>query len=74
MFFLSGALFPIHILPDWMKTLTYANPLTYGVDALRTVIIGIDSFSLETDLILLTGYALLMLVLAVKTFQRSSIR
>lgn len=74
MFFLSGSLFPVHILPDWMKTLTYLNPLTYGVDALRTVIIGMSSFSLVTDLIILTGYAFLMLALAVFTFERKSIQ
>jgi ABC-2 type transport system permease protein len=34
-FFLSGALFPLEGLPDWLTVLTLANPLTYGVDGLR---------------------------------------
>lgn len=40
MFFLSGALFPVTHLPVWIKWAFYINPLTYGVDALRTVMIG----------------------------------
>jgi ABC-2 type transport system permease protein len=74
MFFLSGALFPIHILPEWMKILTYINPLTYGVDGLRAVIIGMTSFSLQTDLLIMAGYALAMLGVAVLVFERKSIR
>ena len=40
LFFLSGALFPLQGLPEWMQVASRANPLTYGVDALRTVILG----------------------------------
>jgi len=40
MFFLSGALFPVTTLPSWIKWAFYINPLTYGVDALRTVMIS----------------------------------
>lgn len=38
MFFLSGALYPIGGLPGWLSVLAHADPLTYGVDALRSVI------------------------------------
>lgn len=37
--FLSGAMFPLQGLPGWMKVLTRIDPLTYGVDALRGVIL-----------------------------------
>jgi ABC-2 type transport system permease protein len=44
LFFLSGALFPLQgpgiILPNWITTAAAWNPLTYGVDALRTLILG----------------------------------
>ncbi len=40
LFFLSGALFQVQSLPDWMQTVAKLNPLTYGVDALRTIILG----------------------------------
>jgi ABC-2 type transport system permease protein len=40
LFFLSGALFQIQSLPDWMQAIAKLNPLTYGVDALRAIILG----------------------------------
>lgn len=43
MFFLSGAMFPLQGLPGWMDVLTKINPLTYGVDLLRGIVLtGID--------------------------------
>jgi ABC-2 type transport system permease protein len=41
LFFLSGALFPVvgsNI--EWLEVAARLNPLTYGVDALKTVILG----------------------------------
>jgi len=35
MWLLSGAIFPIDDLPAWFSWLVHANPLTYGVSALR---------------------------------------
>jgi ABC-2 type transport system permease protein len=44
LFFLSGALFPLKgpgiTLPNWLTTVASWNPLTYGVDALRNIILG----------------------------------
>ena len=42
LFFLSGALFPITGVgtPGWLQVASAFDPLTYGIDALRTVILG----------------------------------
>jgi ABC-2 type transport system permease protein len=40
LYFLSGAMFPVTSAPPWMKTLMTVDPLTYGVDALRTVVLS----------------------------------
>lgn len=42
LFFLSGALFPVAGpgTPEWLRIASTFDPLTYGVDALRTVILG----------------------------------
>ncbi|MDD5489908.1 MAG: ABC transporter permease [Candidatus Moranbacteria bacterium] len=40
MFFLSGAFFPLTAVPVWMKALSVINPLTYGVDALRGIMLS----------------------------------
>ncbi|HEY6447925.1 MAG TPA: ABC transporter permease [Acidobacteriaceae bacterium] len=39
-FFLSGALYPLRDLGRVMTVLTHADPLTYGIDGLRGVMIG----------------------------------
>lgn len=39
MFFLSGAMFPLQGLPGWMDFLTKVNPMSYGVDAMRSVVL-----------------------------------
>ena len=43
LFFLSGALFPISGAgtPEWLQVASAFDPLTYGIDALRTVILGV---------------------------------
>ena len=42
LFFLSGALFPVSGAgtPEWLQVASAFDPLTYGIDALRTVILG----------------------------------
>lgn len=39
-FFLSGALFPVTGLPVWMTALTRVDPLSYGVDPIRRVVLS----------------------------------
>lgn len=53
-FFLSGALFPLSGLPKALNILASIDPLTYGVDGLRSSLIGIAHFSLATDLAVLS--------------------
>ncbi|HEY6184872.1 MAG TPA: ABC transporter permease, partial [Terriglobales bacterium] len=48
-FFLSGALYPLTNLPKVMTVITRIDPLTYGVDALRNILSGIQTFPLTTD-------------------------
>lgn len=40
MFFISGAFFPLTGVPWWMRWLAAINPLSYGVDALRQVLLS----------------------------------
>jgi ABC-2 type transport system permease protein len=40
LYFLSGAMFPIASAPLWMKALMTIDPLTYGVDAMRNVVLS----------------------------------
>src|ERR671919_883629 len=56
LFFLSGALFPLDNLPEWLSVLTAADPATYGVDALRNLMLGTGSYGVELDFAILVGY------------------
>jgi len=38
--FLAGVFFPLDSVPVWMEILSKANPVTYGVDAIRQVMLG----------------------------------
>jgi ABC-2 type transport system permease protein len=69
MFLSSSALFPAAVLPAWMRSLMLINPFTYGVDALREVLIDTKEIGLMTDLIVLISFDLLTFLLAKKTFK-----
>ena len=85
-FFLSGALFPLTGLPDWMTVLTRLDPASYGVDPLRRVLLGASGtpeaviqqlgltingqpLPLLGEVAILLGFGLVMLALAVRSFQ-----
>jgi ABC-2 type transport system permease protein len=40
LFFGSNALYPVDLMPSWLKVLSHVNPLSYQVDALRGLLIG----------------------------------
>ncbi len=49
-FFLSGALFPLNGLPKALNILAIIDPLSYGVDGLRSALTGVAHFGTLTDL------------------------
>jgi ABC-2 type transport system permease protein len=70
LFFLSGALFPLGNLPAWLSVITIANPVTYGVDAMRGLMIGTYTFGLPIDFSVLTVFALIVVLLGSLSFRR----
>jgi ABC-2 type transport system permease protein len=70
LFFLSGALVPLASLPSWLSVITFANPLTYGVDALRGLMLGIWQFGFVLDFVVLLGFALVTMALGTWSFRR----
>ena len=79
MFFLSGAFFPLRGLPAWMSVVTRLDPVAYGVDPMRRLLLGADlapgikiaSHHLGTveDGLILAAFAAVMMVLAVWAFE-----
>ena len=70
LFFLSGALYPLDGLPIALKAVTNVNPLSYGVDGLRTTLIGMTHFGLPLDIMVLTGVAIVFLGLGAHSFSK----
>ncbi len=75
LFFLSGALFPVSGVgvPDWLRIASVFNPLTYGVDALRTVILGsawVPLQPLYVNLVVVCVFDLVMIGVGTWAFSR----
>jgi len=71
LFFLSGALYPLDNFPSWLKYLSHLDPLTYGVDGLRGILIGISSFSPLINFSVLAFFSLIMIFLGAYFFEKS---
>jgi len=69
-FFFSGALFPLTGLPKVMTWVAAANPLAYGVDALRGSLAGISHFGMNLNILILGTSVLVLLSLASFLFSR----
>jgi ABC-2 type transport system permease protein len=72
-FFFSGALFPPTGIPKPLEFLMRLNPLSYGVDGLRTSLGVISYFSIESDLLILGSTTLLLLVIGTYLFSKIQI-
>ncbi len=76
MLFLSGAMYPVTSMPVALRHLTQVNPLTYGVDAFKHVLLRNSApplgpeFSLFLDLVLIVAISGVMLALAALSFRR----
>jgi ABC-2 type transport system permease protein len=69
-FLLSGALFPVTNLPTWLQVAVYLDPLTYGVDALRAIILKSSVLPLYFDVTVVALFALAMVLLSAFVFSR----
>jgi ABC-2 type transport system permease protein len=70
LFFLSGALFPLQGLPKPLHYITAANPLSYGVDALRGALIDASHFGIGTDTLVLVITAIVITVIGGRFFAK----
>jgi len=71
MWFLSGAMFPPTGLPEWLQVLVRGNPLTYGVDVLRWLILGVSYYPPWFGMTLLLVFGSVITCAAVFFFNRS---
>jgi ABC-2 type transport system permease protein len=69
-FFLSGALYPLKNLPTALAVLTRLDPLTYGVDGLRSVLIRTSHFGVGVDVAALALIAVGMMAAGAWRFSK----
>lgn len=72
MMFLSGVFFPIQQMPWFMQRIAYLLPLTYATTALRKVIIlGAGVSAITTEILVMVGFGVVLLAVAVPLFKRA---
>ena len=74
MFFISGAMFPLKNAPEWLDTISRIDPLTYGVDAMRTIMLpGFSSrYPLSLDILVVLLLSAVMITISVTAFSRQA--
>ncbi len=63
LFFASNALYPVALMPGWLQVINHVNPLSYQVEALRGLLIGVPA-RLALDFGVLTGATVVAIVVA----------
>jgi ABC-2 type transport system permease protein len=72
MMFLSGVFFPLQQMPWYMQGLAKFLPLTYATTALRKVmVLGADLSAVGTEVLILVGFGIVLLAIAVPMFRQA---
>ncbi len=70
LFFLSGAMFPLSAAPEPIRLLSYLDPVTYAVEALRFFLLGTSTIPLPTSLAILSAFLIACTLAATYLFNR----
>lgn len=70
LFFLSGALFPLNGVPLFLKLIATFDPLTYGIDGLRSAIGAGAHFGMGIDLLVLSILSVTLLAAGAYLFSK----
>ncbi len=71
LFFPSGALYPVESYPPWLQAISRVDPLTYGLNALRDLVLrGSPPEAVYADWVFLLTFALVCGVLTRVLFRR----
>jgi ABC-2 type transport system permease protein len=72
LFFASSALYPLAIMPAWLRVLAHANPLSYEVHGMRDLLLGISAGGwLWLDFAVMISFLVVTAVVAAKTYPRA---
>jgi ABC-2 type transport system permease protein len=71
-FFASNAIYPLSLMPDWLRLVSHFNPLTYQVDALRALMLeaGVSDYGVFVDFGVLTATTFVLTAIAARMYAR----
>ena len=76
LFFASNAIYPISIMPGWLQVVSRINPLTYLVEALRTLMLPGSQISFQglgLDIAVLLGIQIVLIVIAARFYPKLAV-
>jgi ABC-2 type transport system permease protein len=72
LFFASSALYPLSVMPVWLHTIASVNPLTYEVQGLRQMLVGVGgSGEVWLDFLVVAGFFAAMLAGATRAYPKA---
>jgi ABC-2 type transport system permease protein len=70
LFFASNAIYPVSLMPGWLKAIAIVNPLSYVVDGMRALLVTGDFSSLPQDIFALVITTAALVTLASLSFRK----
>jgi len=72
LFFASNAIYPLAMMPPWLRSIARINPLTYLVDALRALMVrgGVSTYGLLVDFAVLVATLVVLLIVASRLYPK----
>jgi ABC-2 type transport system permease protein len=71
LYFPSGAIYPIEGFPVWLRWISYIDPFTYAVHALKALLLKDAGFqAIYSDVLILMGFSIVLVSLSVAFFKR----
>jgi ABC-2 type transport system permease protein len=73
LFFASNAIYPVVIMPVWLQVIARCNPLSYEVDALRSMMLAnetINAAALMTDFTVMLVVTAVLVVIGARLYPR----
>jgi ABC-2 type transport system permease protein len=72
LFFASTALYPLAIMPDWLQAIARVNPLTYEVQGLRQMLVGVGGAGVVwLDFLVVASFFVVMLAAATRAYPKA---
>src|SRR5579885_788182 len=72
LFFASSALYPLSIMPGWLRVVAHGNPLTYEVHGMRQLLLGVGAGgTLWLDFVSVAAFLAAAAAIAARTYPRA---